>query len=146
MGTYVTRFTPTFRDHDLHRKDPATLDLAQLILNKHNKPSTCECTTWLNHNTSNLIQTWAGWTYAPSTLTLALDRNATTVARPCKLTLPLERDFKPMIHESGKKFKYRLVTVIKKLRSGDYAAFAHGEDGRWWGCVSEEVKEVGIGE
>jgi hypothetical protein len=49
--------------------------------------------------------------------------------------LPSTRTKSGLTYPSGKEFKYRLVTVIKKLRSGDYAAFVHGEDGRWWGCV-----------
>jgi hypothetical protein len=45
-----------------------------------------------------------------------------------------------MIHESRDAFKYRLVTVIKKLRSGDYATFVRADDGKWWRCINEEVR------
>lgn len=143
-GTYITRFTPTFGDHELRYGKPASRDLGQLIASKHNNPIRSPCSTCRAHNTSNRIQTWVGWSYPPSILTLAFDR--TTAAKQYKLTLPLEHDFQPIIHESGETFKYRLVTVIKKLRSGDYAAFVHAEDGKWWRCISEDVREVGIAE
>jgi hypothetical protein len=86
---------------------------------------------------------WEYSTHQPRNLRYAQrleTADRTAAAKQYKLTFPLEHDFKPMIHESRDAFKYRLVTVIKKLRSGDYATFVRADDGKWWRCINEEVR------
>jgi hypothetical protein len=56
----------------------------------------------------------------------------------------LNPDFNRYVRALGEKTKYRLVTVIKKLKSGDYAALVHAEDGKWYRCINEVVKECKI--
>jgi hypothetical protein len=76
-----------------------------------------------------LKKSWCGFAYAPDLLTFALERSS---AKKYRVTLPLEHDFAPSVVASGENTQYRLVTVIKTLKSGDYAAFVHVEDGQWW--------------
>jgi hypothetical protein len=67
-------------------------------------------------------------------------RIRSSTSSPCRLS----PDFNRYVRASGEKTKYRLVTVIKKLKSGDYAALVHTEDGKWYRCINEVVKECKI--
>ena len=140
---YLTPLTPTFTERELKYEGPAKRDLHTLLTQKQMEDKYTGCRSCNQENSSRLKKTWLGFAYAPEILTFALDRS---VGKKYRVTLPLEHDFAPFVVASGEKTKYRLVTFIKTLKSGDCAAYVHAEDGRWWRCVDDEVKLVEIKE
>jgi hypothetical protein len=138
---WITELKPTFSERAIRYAKPAPCGLGDMLMAKH---LTEEKTTCKHCESKDAIakKTWIGWSYAPAYITLAFDRAADS--KQYKLTLPLEPDFNRYVRASGEKTKYRLVTVINKLKSGHYAAFAHAENGKWYRCINEVVKECKI--
>jgi hypothetical protein len=48
------------------------------------------------------------------------------------------------VRAEGENTQYRLVTVVKRLKSGIFAAFVHAEDGKWYRCINDSVRECAI--
>lgn len=113
-----------------------------MLYDKHENPAAFTYFTCSVPNTSNLKKTWTGWSYAPTNLSLAFDRHSETKFR---LTLPLEYDFGAFVHDKAGAAVYRLVTVIKKMEGGMYAAFVHSEDSRWFKRVGRRWVSVRLG-
>lgn len=124
---WLTNITPTFSQHELHYDKAASRDLNTLLYKKHRNPEYVPCKSCKVRNPSNLKKTWEGYSYAPDNLSFAFDHS---VEQEYKLTLPLEHDFNTFMHGHRGEIKYRLVTVVKKLRTGMFAAFVHAVDGK----------------
>jgi hypothetical protein len=143
---YITPLAPTFTPRELKYGGAAARDLSTLLKEKSQNPTMLRYPR-CNHaykTTTSLQKHWLGFAYAPEVLTLGFDRRPND--KKYKLTLPLETNLKPYIRDSGAyRTGYRLVTVIKKLTyGGSYISFVHTEDGKWWRCMEDTVKEVPI--
>jgi hypothetical protein len=124
---YLTTIAPEYTERELRYEGPSKRDLHALLLQNQAAENYMGCQKCGNKGAPRLKKTWCGFAYAPDVLTFAMDRSST---KKYRVTLPLEHDFTPFVVASGEKTMYRLVTVIKTLKSGDHAAFLHAEDGR----------------
>ncbi|KAJ4374288.1 hypothetical protein N0V83_003029 [Neocucurbitaria cava] len=126
---WITALHPhNFTERETRSGKPATRHLDALLREKMTVPKLTMCKTCSFPNKSHHQMHWYGYAYSPSILASSYDRN--TKSKQYKLTLPIEHDFAAYVQASGEKTKYRLVTVIKKLKSGMCAAFVHTEDGK----------------
>jgi hypothetical protein len=138
---WTTELKLTFSEREIRYAKPAPRGLGDMLMAKHLTEETTICKHCESQD-AIAKKTWIGWSYAPANIILTFDRSPDS--KQYKLTLPLECDINRYVCASGEKTKYRLVTVIKKLKSGDYAAFVHAEDGKWYRCTNEVVKECKI--
>ncbi|KAF2032281.1 hypothetical protein EK21DRAFT_110226 [Setomelanomma holmii] len=139
--SYTTTLTPFFTQHEMNYKGATNRTLPQLLQEKFANPIHTSCKKCRDRNTSNSKRTWVGYAYAPNILTFSFPWPA---EKKIYISLPLEHDFSAYVRASSEKSAYRLVSMVKKLRSGEYACFVHGEDGKWWKCIVEQVRECEI--
>jgi hypothetical protein len=130
-------YTP--REHNYAGRIKRTL--LELLGDKQRTENYTGCPKCRRPNASRLRKTWLGFAYAPEVMTFSFDRAAD---KKYAVTLPLEADFKPFVVASGEKTGYRLVSAVKKMKGGEYAAFVHAEDGKWGRCVSGKVERCEV--
>lgn len=141
---WLTTLKPSYTARENNNyKGSTARSLEQLLHEKRSEENIGNCSNCGTKFTRNLTKIWLGYAYAPDVLTFAFDRSN---AKKYRVTLPLEHDFTNFVVAMGRKTKYRLVTVIKKMKSGDHAAYVHAEDGKWWRCISDEVRRAEIGD
>lgn len=140
---WLTNLTPSFSSREINYAKPALRTLEHLLATKRSEPEYIPCTNCALRNSSSMQKTWKGYAYAPSVLTLAFDRCG---AKQYKLDLPLTHDFGNYVHAKGEKTAYRLAAVVKKMKSGMFAACVHGEKGGWHRCINDEVRRCEVGE
>ncbi|KAF2643255.1 hypothetical protein P280DRAFT_515680 [Massarina eburnea CBS 473.64] len=140
--SWTLTLVPNFTNRETSYQGLAYRTLSYLLSSKLQTPTYSPCPQHAASKRShNKRKSWHGLAYAPEVLIFDFDQ-----VKRFKVSLPSEHDFRDIVLASSQKTKYRLVTVIKKTKSGDYLAYVHAEDGKWWRCAGERVRLAGIDE
>jgi hypothetical protein len=133
--------SPHFSEAESRYKGVPSRNLMQLLREKVQYPQ------FTNTNAeaadldekSHVRKAFLGLAYAPENIVFSFEPK-----QRCKIFLPVEQDFAEVVRASGLNTRYRLVTVVKKMKSGMFAAYVHADDGKWFRAVDHGVKEVGV--
>lgn len=134
---FLTSLSPTFSIREINYAKLAVRTLVQLLATKASTPERTSCSKCALPNSSNMRKPWRGFAYAPENLIFSFDRSG---AKKNTVDLSLEHDFSGYVNAKKEKTVYRLAAVVKRLRSGIYAAFVCNEEGAWCRCINGEVK------
>lgn len=141
--SWTLHLTAQLTDPEKRYRGLPSRNLMDLLRDKLRTPSRTACPgkSGATCSSVNAQKSWLGLAFALENIVFGFNQSTR-----CKVYLPLEQDFAAVVRATGEKTRYRLVTVVKKLQSGMFAAFVHAEDGKWWRALDRSVKEVNIEE